>query len=167
VKQPLPVLAVTGLLALTLSACGGGSDGSASGDLGSYCSLVKAQKAVVIPAAPKMDPKNLDLGVMRTWLDKAVAPLPERTARIVAVAPDSVVDDWRGIQGIQQGLADDLDAFLQPTNIATWEALPLKQRLVQFATKVLKPLTDLDKAAPGRINAEVLSDCHVDLGLGS
>lgn len=163
-------LALVGLLLAALSACGDRSGDAATGgsDLASYCSLVKEQKSAVIPTAPTMDPNNLDLGKMRTWLDTAVAPLPERTGKIVAAAPSSVVLDWKGIQQVQQSLAEDLDTFLQPTSIAEWESLPLKQRAVQFVTKVLKPaLSELDRSAPGRINAEVLTDCKVDLGMGS
>ncbi|GAB2980760.1 hypothetical protein [Nocardioides montaniterrae] len=155
-------LAMAGVLAGALGACGGHDSSKAAGD--SYCSLAK-QAPVAVPQPPAGDPQHLDLGAMNKWLTDAVAPLPGRTAKIVAVAPDSVKTDWTSIQTAQQGLVDNLGDFLDPAAFATWQGLPKQQQAVQFLTKVLQPLADLDRKAPERINAEVKKDCGFDLGL--
>ena len=153
---------MAGLLAGALSACGGNdADKSANA---TYCSLTK-QATTAVPSPPAGNPQHLDLGAMQKWLTDAVAPLPQRTAKIVAVAPDSVKTDWTSIQTAQQGLVDNLGDFLDPTAFATWQGLPKRERAVQFLTKVLQPLGDLDQQAPERINAEVKKDCGFDLGL--
>lgn len=175
--KSIGALAVAGLLVAALSACGdsessGSPESSSDPSAGSgreptrYCLLVEQAKDTVIPKAPKMDPKSLDLATMRAWFKNAVEPLPATTSAIIAAAPDAIAGDWRSIRTAQRGMADSLDAFLQPDSIAAWESLPLQKRAVEFLTQVLQPLADLDQRAPERINAEVQADCDLDLGMG-
>ena len=157
------------LLSLALGACGsgggkgdgngGGGDQQAGADpFGSYCTLVKQTQESGVPNPPSSLKKG-DPAAIRTWVDKVLTPQIAKVDAIIAVAPDAVVADWRDLRKVEQGLAQGLNAFLEPASIAAWRRLPAGQRSTAFLRQALAPLADVDKEAPVRIAAEIAKDC--------
>ena len=160
--------ALGAVLALGLSACGGGSGAtpaakpSTAAAAAGYCSLVKQSSSGLTPTPPTSLGTNPDAATLRTWIDSAVAPRLKRTAAIVADAPAEEKADWKALQKAQNGVVSGLRSLVRPQTFASWRRMSRQARTLRLVEVLLKPFAS-DKGLSSRIARDVKADCGVDI----